>query len=61
MPNPPKSRYLKVVRSFGDYSKASLPLTGRWLEKAGFVIGSRVEVVVRKGCLMIVPLVEEEK
>ena len=50
-----KSRNLKVVRSFSSPPKACLPLTGRWLEQAGFEIGTQVEVLVREDCLVITP------
>ncbi|MCU7810170.1 MAG: type I toxin-antitoxin system SymE family toxin [Candidatus Thiodiazotropha sp. (ex Notomyrtea botanica)] len=46
-------RELKVVRHFSHKSVASLPLKGRWLEEAGFKVGSQVNVIVRKGCLVI--------
>jgi hypothetical protein len=31
-------------------------LTGLWLDRAGFKIGMHVEVIVRKECLVIIPL-----
>jgi len=55
------SRKLKIVRQFSSTPKASLPLAGRWLEKAGFHIGLRVEVIVRENCLLIVPLEENNQ
>jgi toxic protein SymE len=33
-------------------------LKGRWLERAGFTVGSRVIVTVCRGCLVIRPLQE---
>jgi hypothetical protein len=50
-----KNRNLKVVKSFTQNSKASLCLTGRWLEQAGFTIDMRVDVIVKEKCLVIVP------
>jgi len=50
-----KTRNLKVVRSFSHNPKAHIPLTGRWLEEAGFKTGMRVQVIVRQGCLVIIP------
>jgi len=41
----------------GDYAKCPLiRLKGRWLARAGFTVGSRVVVTVRRGCLTIRPL-----
>jgi len=51
-----KDRTLKIVRSFGYKLRPTLPLTGRWLEQAGFVIDMRVRVIVRDKCLVILPL-----
>lgn len=50
-------RTLKVVRAFSaePIPKPCLPLSGHWLERAGFKIGSRVDVEVRPGCLTIRP------
>ncbi|MFI0416571.1 MAG: SymE family type I addiction module toxin [Candidatus Thiodiazotropha sp.] len=48
-----QSRKLTVVRHFTQKPVASLPLKGRWLEEAGFKVGSQVNVIVRKGCLVI--------
>lgn len=50
-----ESRSLKVVQHFSNKPVAHLPLKGVWLEEAGFKIGTRVNVVVRKGCLVILP------
>lgn len=50
-----KSRNLKIVKSFSNTPKASLRLSGLWLEKAGFTIGKEVEVIVRRECLVIIP------
>ncbi|MES9854544.1 MAG: SymE family type I addiction module toxin [Candidatus Thiodiazotropha sp. L084R] len=50
-----KTRNLKVVRSFCTKPKALLPLSGCWLERAGFKIGTRVDVIVREECLVILP------
>ncbi len=48
-----ESRELKVVRHFSNKPVASLPLKGRWLEEAGFKVGTQVNVIVRNGCLVI--------
>ena len=50
-----KNRNLKIVKSFTQKSKASLCLTGRWLEQAGFMVDMRVDVIVKEKCLVIVP------
>jgi len=50
-----KNRNLKIVKSFAQKTKASLCLTGRWLEQAGFVVDMRVDVIVKEKCLVIVP------
>ena len=50
-----KNRNLKVVRSYSNKPRPFLPLSGVWLEKAGFKIGMRVEVIVRESCLVITP------
>ncbi len=52
-------RFLKVVRFFSVRPMACLPLKGRWLEWAGFVIGERVQVCVRHKHLVIT-VVESE-
>jgi len=49
-----KNRYLTVVRSLTQKPKALLPLSGNWLEKAGFTIGTKVNVIVREECLVII-------
>ncbi len=49
-----KTRTLKVVKSLSQNPKALLPLSGRWLEKAGFTIGTQVNVIVREECLVII-------
>ena len=54
-------RNLKVVRAFSAQMKPHLPLVGRWLEKAGFKIGMRVDVEVRTRCLVIKPAKLHEK
>ena len=44
----------------GDYATCpQIRLKGRWLARAGFTVGSRVVVTVRRGCLTIRP--SEEK
>lgn len=48
-------RNLKIVRSFSNQPVPHLPLTGRWLEQAGFTMGMRVNVLVATGCLVIQP------
>ena len=41
----------------GDYATCPLiRLKGRWLARAGFMVGSRIVVTVRRGCLAIRPL-----
>lgn len=56
------TRYLKVVRSFSARSRPHLPLTGLWLEQAGFTTGMRVQVIVEHGSLVITPdTLDEEK
>ena len=50
-----KTRTLKVVTSFSNKARPLLPLSGEWLELAGFKVGSYVEVIVREECLVIVP------
>ncbi|MEW8329680.1 MAG: SymE family type I addiction module toxin [Candidatus Thiodiazotropha sp.] len=50
-----KTRNLKIVQSFCTKPKALLPLSGRWLERAGFKIGMRVDVIIREECLVILP------
>ena len=54
-------RNLKVVRAFSAQIKPHLPLVGRWLEKAGFKIGMRVDVEVKSQCLVIRPAKLPEK
>jgi hypothetical protein len=49
------TRHLKIVKSFSSNPTAFLPLKGRWLERAGFNIGMRVQIVVRKQCLIVLP------
>lgn len=49
------TRYLKVVRSFSTRTRPHLPLTGLWLEQAGFTTGMRVQVIVKHGSLVIRP------
>jgi hypothetical protein len=51
-----KNRTLKIVRSFGNKHRPALPLSGRWLEQAGFIIDMRVRVIVRDKCLVVLPL-----
>ncbi len=46
-------RTLKVVRHFSIKPMACLPLKGRWLERAGFVTGNRVQVRVQHKRLVI--------
>ncbi|MEW8073914.1 MAG: SymE family type I addiction module toxin [Candidatus Thiodiazotropha sp.] len=50
-----KTRNLKIVRSFCNKPKALLPLSGLWLERAGFKVGMHVDVIVREECLVILP------
>ena len=55
-----KTRNPKVVRSFSANPKAMLPLSGHWLERAGFRMGMRVDVIVRDKCLVILPSGSDE-
>ena len=55
-----KIRNLRVVRSFHVNPKALLPLSGRWLERAGFKVGMSVDVIVRDECLVIIPSVSDD-
>jgi len=56
------TRYLKVVQSFSTRSRPHLPLTGQWLEQAGFTAGMRVQVIVKQCNLVIRPdKLDEEK
>ena len=55
-----KTRNLKIVRSFCTKPKSMLPLSGRWLERAGFRMGMRVDVIVRDQCLVILPSGSDE-
>ncbi len=48
-------RTLKVVQSISARHLPYLPLKGRWLERAGFTIGMRVDVLVKAQCLIILP------
>jgi len=52
------NRTLKIVQSFRNRQHPALPLSGRWLQQAGFAINMRVKVVVRDKCLVILPLDE---
>ena len=59
-PAAPKSstapRRLKVARTGGDWPRLDVPylrLRGRWLERAGFVIGRHVKIEVGEGRLTI--------
>ena len=56
-----KNRTLKVVKSFSTKPKAHLPLSGLWLERAGFTIGTEVSVIVKDKCLIILPKTYETK
>jgi hypothetical protein len=55
------NRSLKIVRSFSAKHLPHLPLKGRWLERAGFTVGMRVEVLVKDQCLIVVPSEPLEK
>jgi toxic protein SymE len=62
----PKARRLTVSSgavSGGEGSAPCIRLLGRWLEEAGFSIGSKVDVSVAPGRLVIdtAPLVAERK
>ncbi len=46
-------RKMTVVRHFSGKPTACLSLKGRWLEIAGFQIGTEVKVIVRHGCLVV--------
>ncbi len=50
-----KNRDIKVTRSFRNRRHPALRLSGRWLERAGFVIDTRVKIVVRDRCLVVLP------
>ena len=55
------SRSLKIVRWFSGKQLPHLSLKGRWLERAGFTIGMRVEVLVKDQCLIVLPSKPPEK
>lgn len=48
-------RNLKVVRAVSVKHMPYLPLKGRWLERAGFSVGMRVDVLVKEQCLIVLP------
>ena len=51
-----KSRYLTVSTAPDSQGNGSIPhirILGRWVEEAGFVIGSKVDVEVTRGRLVI--------
>ena len=48
-------RSLKIVQSISARHLPSILLKGRWLERAGFTIDMRVDVIVRAQCLVILP------
>jgi hypothetical protein len=50
-----KNRNLTVTRSLRNRRHPALSLSGRWLEQAGFVIDTRVKIVVRDKCLVVLP------
>lgn len=54
------NRILRVVRFFEVKTKPYLPLKGIWLERAGFVIGTRVLVRVDLKRLIITTLDVED-
>lgn len=52
----PAIRYLTVSCAAGSLENERVPvlvLKGKWLEKAGFPIGTVVDVWVRYGCLVL--------
>lgn len=52
----PCIRYLTVSDAWTPLERERVPalvLKGRWLEKAGFPIGTLVDVWVRHGCLVL--------
>ncbi len=56
MPEITKStRRLKIVKRFSSRTVAALTLSGKWLEQAGFKIGTYVEVTVQEQRLVIAP------
>lgn len=64
----PAVRYLTVSCTGGSLENERVPalvLKGKWLEKAGFPIGTVVDVWVRYGCLVLtarkVPEEEQDK
>lgn len=49
--------HLSYNLGYGDSATCPLiRLKGRWLERAGFSVGARVVVTVRRGCLTIRPM-----
>lgn len=48
-------RHLRVVRDFSEVPKPRVVLAGRWLSHAGFEIGGKVEVTVRRHRVVIRP------
>lgn len=55
------ARNLKVVRAVSAKHMPYLPLKGRWLERAGFSVGMRVDVLVNEQCLIVLPSNSSEK
>ena len=51
-----------TVRDYSSFGRSRCPqinMTGKWLERAGFAAGDRVQVSVEKNRLVIEKLVEE--
>jgi Toxin SymE, type I toxin-antitoxin system len=55
------NRNLKIVQSFSATHLPYLPLQWRWLERAGFTVGMRVDVLVKDQCLIVLPSKSPEK
>ncbi|WP_434666116.1 endoribonuclease SymE [Klebsiella sp. B345] len=61
---PKNKRQLTVgyVRRFADHSRlAALTMSGKWLEAAGFTTGTKVDVRVMDGCIVLTAIDPEPK
>jgi len=59
-----KERRLTITYAYGPNNEKPYPLIrlqGKWLERLGFAIGSRVVVATGEGVVVIVPAEEGEK
>lgn len=57
-----QEKHVLTVRDYSSFGRSRCPqinMTGKWLEKAGFAAGDRVQVSVEKNRLVIEKLVEE--